>query len=154
MVLLSPHSFFKKKMAKKKSNTARSGKSQGKQDDESDLDFESSLAEVEQIVARLEGGELGLAESLQQYETGIKQLKHCHALLDAAQQRVSLLSGFDADGNPLTAPLQDLEADAAGDKKRRSKGSASATNAREGGDDALNGGTLRPDSVDDFPGLF
>ena len=133
-------------MAKKKSTTARSGKNQGKQDDETDLDFESSLAEVEQIVARLEGGELGLTESLQQYETGIQQLKHCHSLLDAA--------GFDADGNPVTAPLQDLETGATGDKKARSKASTSATNVQEGEDDALNPGRLGSDSVDDFPGLF
>jgi exodeoxyribonuclease VII small subunit len=141
-------------MAKKKSTTARSGKNQGKQDDETDLDFESSLAEVEQIVARLEGGELGLTESLQQYETGIQQLKHCHSLLNAAQQRVSLLSGFDADGNPVTAALQDLETGAAGDKKARSKASTSATNVQEGEDNALNPGRLGSDSVDDFPGLF
>lgn len=68
-------------------------------------DFENSLAEVERIVAGLESGELDLTESLQQYETGIKQLKRCHAMLDSAEQKVSLLSGFDADGNPITEPI-------------------------------------------------
>lgn len=69
-------------------------------------DFESALAEVEQIVAALESGQLGLSESLEQYEQGIKRLKRCHALLAAAEQRVSLLAGFDADGNPLTEPME------------------------------------------------
>ena len=77
-------------MAKKESSTI-----QVKENDEEKVDFEVSLSEVEQILARLESGELGLTESLEQYETGIKQLKRCHALLDAAEQRVSLLSGFD-----------------------------------------------------------
>ncbi len=69
-------------------------------------DFETALAQVERIVSQLESGELGLTESLSQYEIGIKQLKRCHRLLDVAEQRVSLLSGFDADGNPITEPLE------------------------------------------------
>ncbi len=36
------------------------------------LDHRDPMAEVERIVADLEGGNLGLTESLQQYETGIK----------------------------------------------------------------------------------
>lgn len=80
--------------------------SNGDRDRSSDeLDFEQSLLEVEQIVARLEGGQLGLAESLQQYEMGVQRLKNCHLLLDAAEQRVNVLSGFDSDGNPILEPL-------------------------------------------------
>ena len=88
-------------MAKKKANPAKKRTDKG-------ADFEASLAEVEQIVARLESGELGLTESLEQYEKGIKQLKRCHGLLDAAEQKVSLLSGFDADGNPITEPMDPM----------------------------------------------
>jgi exodeoxyribonuclease VII small subunit len=79
------------------------------------------LAAVERIVARLESGELGLTESLEQYEQGIQQLKHCHALLAAAEQKVSLLSGFDADGNPITAPLDELQPRSGSGRTKREK---------------------------------
>lgn len=116
-------------MAKKKSTTRVKVKEDG-----GEFDFESSLAEVEEIVAKLESGELGLTESLEQYETGIKQLKRCHALLDAAEQRVSLLSGFDAEGNPIAPPM--------------------AAKAAEGVDDTLSRDRRSPNGVDDLPGLF
>lgn len=103
------------------------------------LGFEQSLKEVEQIVGQLESGELGLTDSLENYERGIGHLKQCHALLDAAEQRVSVLSGFDADGNPVTEP-------AGGTKKKPPR-------SKKGGDSPLSGdqgGT----EVDDLPGLF
>ncbi len=108
-------------------------------------DFEASLGDVEKIVAKLESGDLGLSESLQQYETGIKQLKRCHALLDAAEQKVSLLSGFDADGNPVTEPMDvSSQRTGTGRTSKRVKGSSNGPSGRD------------PDfdSVDDEAGLF
>jgi exodeoxyribonuclease VII small subunit len=122
------------------SKTESSTSPVAKKDQEDPIDFEASLAGVEQIVAGLESGELGLTESLEQYETGIKQLKRCHALLDAAEQRVSLLSGFDADGNPVQEPMHETE--------------AATSDRKEGGQDALNSREPSRLSVDDTPGLF
>lgn len=68
-------------------------------------DFEKSVEEIEQIVAKLESGELNLTDSLSNYELGIKRLKQCHQILEAAEQTVSLLSGFDADGDPIIEPM-------------------------------------------------
>ena len=136
-------------MAKKKSSKSRSDS------EENHVDFETSLAEVEQIVARLEGGELDLTESLEQYESGIKHLKRCHALLDAAQQRVSVLSGFDADGNPVTEPMSDFVADNDDDPKLKSSRSPERTTSADKGDsNAAGGGNRGQNSVDDAPGLF
>lgn len=135
-------------MAKKKSASSRGS--------QADASFETSLTDVEQIVTRLEAGELGLTESLQQYELGIRQLKRCHALLDAAQQRVSVLSGFDEDGNPVTEPLADVEAsENRGEKRvRRKRRPKSTSNPKEGGNDAVSELDAANDSVDDAPGLF
>ncbi|WP_390621581.1 exodeoxyribonuclease VII small subunit [Roseimaritima sediminicola] len=69
--------------------------------------FEASLASLEQIVGRLESGDLGLEQSLDAYEQGIQRLKECHRHLQAAQRRVERLSGFDAEGNPVLEPLDD-----------------------------------------------
>ena len=135
-------------MAKKRSST------RSKTKDDVDFDFESSLAHVEHIVAKLESGELGLTDSLEQYETGIKHLKRCHALLDAAQQRVSVLSGFDAEGNPVTPPIDEAETRTGRTKKAGKSRASSASKSNEGVDDTLSRGDGDPDSVDDTPGLF
>ena len=72
--------------------------------------FESSLANLEQIVHDLEEGELSLAQSLERYEQGIKHYRHCLTLLDQAKQKVELLTGVDAQGNASTTPFGDQAA--------------------------------------------
>lgn len=71
--------------------------------------FESALDEIEAIVTKLERGELDLGESLAQYQQGIETLKECHQLLSDAERRITLLSGFDADGNPVTTCFDETE---------------------------------------------
>ncbi len=72
----------------------------------SDESFEEALSELESVVTDLESGELGLAESLDRYEQGVQRLKRCHGTLEEAQRRIELLSGVDADGNPVTTPFE------------------------------------------------
>lgn len=55
-------------------------------------EFERALGELEHIVARLEGGELGLDESLAAFERGIALYRQCQSALDTAEQRVRLLA--------------------------------------------------------------
>lgn len=55
------------------------------------LDFEGALAELEQRVRRLEGGDLALEEALDLYEQGVELARSCHEKLEAAEQRVSQL---------------------------------------------------------------
>jgi len=69
--------------------------------------FEQAIAEVEEIVSKLEGGRLGLSQSLDEYQRGVGTLKECYELLEVAERRVTLLSGFDADGNPVTEPFEE-----------------------------------------------
>ncbi|PWK92036.1 exodeoxyribonuclease VII small subunit [Fulvimonas soli] len=59
-------------------------------------DFEHSLDELEQLVARMEGGELSLDESLAAFERGIGLYRHCQQALDQAELRVRLLLDPDA----------------------------------------------------------
>jgi exodeoxyribonuclease VII small subunit len=67
--------------------------------------FEQSLAELQKIVIDLENGELNLEQSLERFELGIRLLKSCCEVLDRAEQRIELLTGFDAAGEPLTTPI-------------------------------------------------
>ena len=55
------------------------------------LDFEKSLTELEQIVERLELGELSLDESLKQFERGIALTRSCQSSLQQAEQKVEIL---------------------------------------------------------------
>jgi exodeoxyribonuclease VII small subunit len=55
-------------------------------------DFEHALTELEELVARLEKGELSLDESLQQFKRGVELTRHCQKILDQAQQVVEKLS--------------------------------------------------------------
>jgi exodeoxyribonuclease VII small subunit len=59
-------------------------------------DFEHSLDELEQLVARMEGGDLSLDESLASFERGIGLYRHCQQALDKAELRVRLLLDPDA----------------------------------------------------------
>ena len=57
------------------------------------LRFSEALAELEAIVAALEGGQLDLEDSLERYERGVALLRACQAKLGEAEQRVTMLMG-------------------------------------------------------------
>ena len=54
-------------------------------------DFESAIAELEQIVANMEAGKLSLEDSLAAYKRGAELLSFCRGRLEDAQQQVSVL---------------------------------------------------------------
>ena len=53
--------------------------------------FETYLAQVEAAVKSLEGGKLQLEESIEKYESGIRALRQCYAILDQAEKKIQLL---------------------------------------------------------------
>lgn len=59
--------------------------------------FEEALSRLEEIVSKLENGELVLEESLKLFEEGIILARHCHSKLDEAQGRVELLLGIEGE---------------------------------------------------------
>lgn len=54
--------------------------------------FESALARLEEIVRALDGGDAPLDESLALFEEGVKLVKLCSGKLDAAEQKVKILT--------------------------------------------------------------
>ncbi|MGE3313720.1 MAG: exodeoxyribonuclease VII small subunit [Planctomycetaceae bacterium] len=88
--------------------------------------FEQSFAELQQIAHELEEGSLGLEDSLKRYERGIVLLRQCYRTLEQAEQRIAILSGFDASGNAITKPfdasatVDQSDAPSAGRRKRAS----------------------------------
>jgi len=80
--------------------------------------FEDALKELEDVVARLEKGELSLEDSLRLYERGIGLARHCHAKLEEAEGKIELLMkdsrgdvALDAKGRPKTRPFEPNEAE-------------------------------------------
>lgn len=107
--------------------------------------FEASLNELESIVAELEGGKLGLSDALARYEQGVKHLKTCQQWLQQAERKIELLSGVDAQGNPITEPLDDqqfdsLEEKAAARGRRRTSGTKESGAKRKAPGRDIDGG--------------
>ncbi len=75
--------------------------------DEKLKDFEKSLIRLEKIVSQMEGGELGLEESLAQFEKGITLAKSCQDTLSRAELRVEQL--IEKNGLQQTIPFDDSE---------------------------------------------
>ena len=69
------------------------------------VSFEAALAELEEIVGRMEGGELPLQASLAAYKRGAELLAYCQAALKDAQQQVQVLE------KGMLQPLRPDEAD-------------------------------------------
>ncbi len=55
-------------------------------------DFEASLESLEQLVEKMEHGEMTLEESLTAYERGVGLYRNCQTALEQAELRVRLLS--------------------------------------------------------------
>jgi exodeoxyribonuclease VII small subunit len=53
--------------------------------------FEAALSELEELVGRMETGELPLQESLAVYKRGAELLAYCQAALKDAQQQVQVM---------------------------------------------------------------
>jgi exodeoxyribonuclease VII small subunit len=56
--------------------------------DISQMSFEDALRALEDVVRKLESGEVPLDDSISLYERGEQLRKHCQARLDAAQARI------------------------------------------------------------------
>ena len=75
--------------------------------DNSIKDFEKSLKQLEDIVQRMENGDLGLEESLQQFEQGIKLAKSCQNALSSAELKVNQL--IEQNGLQQTIPFDEQD---------------------------------------------
>ena len=110
--------------------------------------FEDSLAELETIVAELESGKLGLSDALARYEKGVQHLKACQQLLERAERRIELLSGVDADGNPITQRLDDRDLESL-EEKSAARGQRRTSSSRP-----TAGRNAGPDDMDEANRLF
>ncbi|MDD2626083.1 MAG: exodeoxyribonuclease VII small subunit [Candidatus Methanomethylophilus sp.] len=60
-------------------------------DDVEKMSFEDSMKALEELVAKLEGGELDLDQSLEVYERAIALRDRCRKILDASDRKVQTI---------------------------------------------------------------
>jgi len=61
------------------------------------MSFEEALAALEDLVKKLESGQLPLEESVAAFERGVLLSRRCEALLDEAEQRLQIVNGDNAE---------------------------------------------------------
>ena len=75
------------------------------------LTFEQAVGKLREIVEKVEGGEIGLEDSINQYDVGCKLIQHCRQILDNAERRVETLTK-NLEGKLEAKPADDnLQAD-------------------------------------------
>jgi len=79
--------------------------------------FESQLKDLEEIVGKLENGDLPLEESLNLFEQGVRLSRECRERLEAAERRIEVLLK-DTDGNPIVREFDSASAGADGDSNK------------------------------------
>ena len=72
------------------------------------MNFETALAELETIVAKLESGKVDLEESIRIYERGEALRKHCESKLAEAEARIEKIT-LSPQGKPTGVTKLDLE---------------------------------------------
>jgi exodeoxyribonuclease VII small subunit len=68
--------------------------------------FEEALKKLENIVHRIEEGQMSLDETLKAFEEGVKLARFCQSKLDEAQKKVEILMK-DEKGNLRSRPFQE-----------------------------------------------
>ena len=75
-----------------------------KKTDNAELKFEDAMAQLEEVVRKLEAGDVPLEDSLAAFEKGVNLVRILHARLDAVQEKIEELTRGDK-GELTTKPL-------------------------------------------------
>lgn len=73
------------------------------------MEFEKKLGRLEEIVKKMESGDLSLEDSLKMFEEGVKLSRECNTQLVAAEQKVKVLLSVDGQGNAVSENFQMTE---------------------------------------------
>ena len=74
----------------------------------SEKTFEASMSELEEVVGKLENGDITLDDSLKLFEQGIKLAKACQKKLDEAEKKVKILTA-DSNGDFVEEDFEGAE---------------------------------------------
>ena len=71
------------------------------------IDFETAIVELENIVKKLETGNVGLNESIDLYEEGIELSNICANMLDNAKQKIDVIKNENYQENEFDTQLEE-----------------------------------------------
>lgn len=74
------------------------------------LKFEAAMERLDEIVAAMESGEVGIEDSIAQYEEAMQLAGHCRKILSTVEQRIKKIQ-FDHAGEPQAEPFSDPDAE-------------------------------------------
>lgn len=74
----------------------------------SEMSFETAMAELEAVVAKLETGDVALEASIALYERGAALKAHCEARLKSAEEKVAAITLDEAGQAKGTTPIDGL----------------------------------------------
>ena len=80
-----------------------------KKNDTGKLSFEKAIKELSDIVAKIEQGQIPLADSLQQYEKGMALIKHCRDILQKAEKRIEKTSKKQTENTANRADVEETD---------------------------------------------
>ncbi|SDO00597.1 Exodeoxyribonuclease VII small subunit [Lutimaribacter pacificus] len=73
-----------------------------------EMSFEEAMRALEEVVGKLERGDVPLEESITLYERGAELKKRCEAKLKEAEEKVAAIT-LDGEGNPTgTTPVEGM----------------------------------------------
>lgn len=72
------------------------------------MNFEAAMVELDQVVAKLERGEVALEDSIKLYERGAQLKAHCEAKLKDAEEKVEKISVGGEGQATGSTPVKDL----------------------------------------------
>ncbi len=84
------------------------------------LTFEQAISRLQEIVEKVETGQIGLEDAIAQYEIGCKLVGHCKQILEQAERKIEILSkGLDGKltAQPFTASSEMEEEEEQGDEE-------------------------------------
>ncbi len=71
--------------------------------------FEQALEKIEEIVAGIESGQIGLEESVARYGEGRELIEYCRKVLDEAEKKIQVLTNPDGDRLEPAGELEEPE---------------------------------------------
>jgi len=80
--------------------------------DPQQLSFEQAIDQLEQLIEKIESGEVGLEAALKHYEQGTALIKRCRSILDKAEQRIADLTENEAGELQIEEPTDEQENEA------------------------------------------
>jgi|TARA_B110000003_G_C16602924_1_gene516367 exodeoxyribonuclease VII small subunit len=82
------------------------GNPETQSDDEDELSFEDALANLEEIIQRMESGEAPLDSLVTHYQTGVKMLKLCREKIEGAEMKIKEVQ--EKDGEFIEKDFEDM----------------------------------------------